>query len=614
MTKNMLPRSEVIRVLILLGVTTLAYIFSFSASFHFDDKYVILEERFIQDIGNLPHILKSYLQRPLLRASFAINYYLSGEEVFGYHLVNFTLHLLAGVLLYILAKRLIAFFDHKNLAFENTKYIPFLSTAIFLLHPLHTGSVTYIASRSSVMATVFFMAAVLTYLKTFSIESYKKRYAINIIAFTLFILGLGAKEIVITAPLIVILLTFFYYKNTVDAKINKELLLRLLPWLSVIPLYLVLRLIQGGEIIPLDPRIDEELLSSSSYFLTELNVIALHYLRWFFLPFEGANVDPDIAFETSFLDLSTIISFIIISALSYLSLRAYRKLPILTFTALWFFITLLPTSSVIPLGDVAMERRMYLPSVGLSIAAATLLLYVFRDYGKKTILITTLVLLTLFGSLTLARNLSWASEVTLWEAAARKSPDKIRVLNNRAWGYYLEGDYKTALKYYLDLTERFPKYIYGRNNLALTHLKLGDIGSAVKEYRRAITLEPGLMFLRLNLAAAYEAADRADLAVIEYRRVLSINRGNIKVMKMLASALLKSGKFQEGITVTLEVLRRVDNKDKDNDAFTYYLLGFGYEGLGDIDRAAKAYSKALRLSPGWELPRLRLKGLHDASK
>lgn len=594
-----LEANKILHLLTIAVLTTIAYHNSFYNSFHFDDRYAILEDAAIKSLRNLPLIFSDILNRPLLRATFAINYYFGGLNVFGYHLLNLLLHIIAGIQVYFLAGILYKrFLGNKN----NSQAYAFISALIFTLHPVQTGSVTYIASRSAVLAALFYLSSFILFLKALSANGYKK-YSLHLSAYIFFILSLGVKEIAVTLPMVIAIYVFMIHADGLLSYFKRYGIMLSL-YLLILAGYILARYLLLTEVVPFDTRIEEGILSGYSYFLTELNVITFYYLKWLVFPFGGPHVDPDIPFETTIFDGSTMSAIVIIIGLLSLSFLGRKRWPAISFGIFWYFITLIPTSSIFPLGDVAVERHIYIPAVGFALVSGYLL---EKAKDKLPLKVVLPIYAILFGSLvyfTVANNSIWKNELTLWDDAAKKAPFKIRVLNNRAWGYYLAGDLRTAEHYYKELLERFPEYPFGHNNLGLIYQKEGEIENAIREYQMAAAIRPNIQLLRMNLGIAYDIAGLYDKAIAELQMAVKLNPANPEALVNLASTLAKVGKFHNA----MQIINKAIEIDPAN-SMAYYILGYSYEMSGLLSEAINAYSKALKLNPDWKLPKNRILGL-----
>jgi len=142
--------------LVLTLLVCVAYGNTLQHSFHFDDISSILEKPWIRGLDKIPDFIFSYSQRPLVILSFNINYAISGFKEWSYHVFNISFHLIVVFLVYQSVKLILFHISQKNKSIVNeSNQIPLLAALIFAVHPLNTQAVTYISSRSSIMATMF---------------------------------------------------------------------------------------------------------------------------------------------------------------------------------------------------------------------------------------------------------------------------------------------------------------------------------------------------------------------------------------------------------------------------------------------------------------------------
>ncbi|MBI5327116.1 MAG: tetratricopeptide repeat protein [Deltaproteobacteria bacterium] len=584
MTKNSLLREIIFPTSVIILLTAIAYSNTFSNSFHFDDRYAIFEDRAIRDIGNIPSMFKDMLNRPLLRITFALNYHFGGFDVFGYHLVNLLLHIIAGISVYFLAKLL---FERMG-GHGNSVSFALLAGLIFALHPVQTGSVTYIASRSAVLAAIFYVLSVILFILG-SERNGSKMVFFHIGAFLSFLMALGSKETAATVPFIVLMLPFFL----MTAKHRRNITLPLL-WLMALPVYALIRYLVSQNVVPVDTRFSySEILPPYQYLLTEVNVVIYYYLKWLFFPVNGPNADPDIPAETSFIDISTIAASLVIACIVYMAIRFRREVTVVSFGIFWYFITLIPTSSIFPIADVAVERHLYLPSIGFAFVSAYLLMKIKELLPSKIWFLPYIIPLIMIV-ITIQTNSVWKNGITLWEDAARKSPNKIRALGNRAFAYLESGNLNMAEMLYHDFLKRFPNDPFGYNNTGLILEKKGDVLSAIKYYREAVNLKPKYWRFHMHLGNAYSQNGFMVEAVSELQIAVNLEPLNPEPMIMLASLLAKQGETDSVIIIANKALS-IESENVE----AYLLLGISYEKKGMREEAIKFYKKALELNPGW---------------
>ena len=186
-------------LLLLIGI---AYWNSFDAPLVFDDLLTIQANSAVQFGDDLrPSI---WATRPILYLTFAINHALHGQQIWGYHLVNFILHFLNGILVFLIARHIFSRFTASE---TETRTCALLAAAFFVVHPVQTEAVTYVSSRSELLSTAFYGLAVLSFVKR---DERKIGFLWSLIVAALFLVGLLAKETVISLPAVLLAYDFLF--------------------------------------------------------------------------------------------------------------------------------------------------------------------------------------------------------------------------------------------------------------------------------------------------------------------------------------------------------------------------------------------------------------------
>jgi hypothetical protein len=350
-------------------ITLAAYSNTFRVPFQFDDYPNIVENAsiFLKDfsLAWLKHLVEVNYKgsiRIFAYLTFALNYYLAGLNVFSYHVINFFIHLSSGLLLYWF---LLLTFSLPSLR-ERYGPIAFpaalFSGLLFLCHPIQTQSVTYIVQRMASMSGLFYLLAMVLYVKG-RLSSGRKRFLFWLGMGGSYVLGLFTKENVAILPLFVALYEFCFFQNPeLTSKRRKALLYA---FGSVALLGVLMALIWGKRYITViiegyQTR-DFTLLERV---LTQFRVV-LYYLTLLVYPHPSRlNLDYDFPTSHGLLDPpTTLLSILIFVGLIGFSLRSLRKRPLLSYFILWYFGNLLIESSIFPL-EMVYEHRLYLPSIG----------------------------------------------------------------------------------------------------------------------------------------------------------------------------------------------------------------------------------------------------------
>ncbi|MBW1981203.1 MAG: tetratricopeptide repeat protein [Deltaproteobacteria bacterium] len=519
---------DFISLLLLLFLGLLAYSNSFLASFHYDDITRIVQNDAILDIGNLRQIYSYCPERFLVYLTLALNYRLSGFDTTSYHIINFFIHYFATIFLYFFCLEI---WKTPALKANDQKFplhvMAFLVAGIFCLHPLQTESVTYIIQRAESMAGMFYWGAMLFYMK--ARLSASSRTAIGYYLATL-LCGLGAafsKETAITLPIMIVALEVLFFETSIrDVAKNKIIFALFIP-IGIAIAYKLAAVVQRDFYY--DPDIP---YTRTQYFLTQFSVL-LTYLRLFFWP-ANQNLDYDYPVATSFIDFRTVSAFAVLLLFLTLAIICRRKYRCLSFGIIGFFVTLAPTSSVIPIKDLIYEHRMYLAVGFLAMAAVEVVwrlvcrekapVSALSRVGALTGIALTLLLLS---AVTYSRNNVWFTDLTLWRDVVAKSPGKTRPHLNYGMALYKYsfGDLKNAKKEFEIARELCPTCPMPYHNLAFILWKEGDYQGAVRLYQQALQRDPAYEDSLYQLGRLYKNLGQWEDARKQLERLIGLSPG-----------------------------------------------------------------------------------------
>ncbi|PIQ97210.1 MAG: hypothetical protein COV67_05535, partial [Nitrospinae bacterium CG11_big_fil_rev_8_21_14_0_20_56_8] len=398
-----------------------------------DNSYIKGLDRFREDVG-----FGNLFNRSVLLFTFALNHEVGGTGVFGYHLVNVFLHICVAMVFYFLVQELLLLEPVERRA--EFSRLPAVAAALHLLHPLTVEAVTYISSRSSVQATLCYLLAFYLFVRYWRNRRRWTGPAMPLIYLTaglvMFYLGLATKEIVLTLPVMIGIYLLLGREAIPPRRLAAgAALLGLLVLAYMGYRYAVLGRVFVAPADPVSATMDRRF-----YFLTQIKVWTGYYLLKLLLPF-NLNFEPDIRLLGPG-DWSWIPHLMALAALAgALWIQPSR---LLKFAGLWAAVTLLPTSSFVPLKQIAAEHRTYLPGLGICLALGWLWV---RSFSVSRLGPVALALaLVLFSALTLDRGAAYRSAITLWEDTAGKSPRKAAVHNNLAVAYLEENRLDRAVE------------------------------------------------------------------------------------------------------------------------------------------------------------------------
>lgn len=607
--------------LILLDV--LIYSNTFYNPFYFDDVFYVNDNFAIRNIGNLKAIWSSFPSRFVTFFTFALNYNFNALDVFSYHLFNLIIHLLSAVLVFWLATLILSTpAMQKNKILFVSRPVALFVSLIFLSHPLQTESVTYIWQRCTLLAAFFYLLALCLYFKSrllqINSESSAKVKIFYILSLFSAVISMFSKENSATLPLMIILCEFYFLKTSKHIK-----------WKCVIP-FLVLLPIVPAVLFFAKPETFgdvERLLYAPAatgwhYFITQLRVI-ITYLRLVFIPV-NQNLDYDYPVMKSIFQPQVFLSFIALSLILFAAFKLYKKYKLTSFAILWFFIALLPESSIIPLKDIIFEHRLYLPIAGFSIFLVSSLYYLFQPKKIGLFFVALSVITAAYSFMAYQRNKVWKNEIILWTDTISKSPNKARPYNNRGAAYLKQGninqaiaDFDKAIQINPDYAEAYrdrgvayyskdsfdeaivnfikalqisPNYADAYSNRGVVYVKQGKFDQAIADFNKAIQIKPNCADAYSNRGVAYASKGNLDEAIADFSRVIQINPGSIDAYINRAVACINKGNINQAISDFSKVIQ-IDT----DYAYAYYNRAVAYFYNKDYDKSWSDIYRAEKL-------------------
>jgi tetratricopeptide (TPR) repeat protein len=504
----------------------LPYANSLSGAFILDDLPNIIENPYIRltDLS-INSILtagrESFLaSRPVANISFALNYYFHAYEPAGYHIVNILIHIATGILLFFFLETTLSM---PAVQIDRTagRWISFATALLWLVHPLQIQSVTYIVQRMNSLAAMFFLLAMLCYIKGRLTPVPFRKKGLFFGSFMSGLLAIGSKEVAITLPFFLLLYEWYFFQD-----LRKEWLKRaLVPVAGSLALLLLLAFLYLGA-NPLQGILANYQIRDFTLIervLTEFRVVFFYISLLFFPHPSRLNLDHDFPISFSLFDpFTTLLSLVGIVGLAAFAVILARRHRLLSFCILWFLGNLVIESSILGL-ELVFEHRLYLPSM------MVILLVVFSFYqivrpGFVRIAVLITLCLTL-GLVTYNRNALWQSPLTLWLDVVEKSPNKARGYNEVGMGYYENQQAVEAIPYFLKSIELKPDLPRPHSNLGLYYLSINKIDLAIDEFKQAIQYGPGEGMYHINLGIAYMQLGMFDEANREIALGKEIRRG-----------------------------------------------------------------------------------------
>jgi tetratricopeptide (TPR) repeat protein len=292
------------------------------------------------------------------------------------------------------------------------------------------------------------------------------------------------------------------------------------------------------------------------YFFTECRAFFV-YLRLLVFP-AGQNLDWEYPISRNILDHGAILGLAAILALAGAAIYFRRRYPLASYGFLVYLLLMAPTSSFVPIKDPVAERRLYLPMIGILLVAIAALARMRVDRRKLAAALCGIA--AVLAIATYRRNEVWASDIAIWEDAARNSPGKQRV------------HFQLAHTYYID----------------------GRCAEAIAQYAEAARLEPPDYGLLVDWGLAYDCTNEPDLAVAKLREAAALEP-KAHVYTQIAMVYAKRSRWQEA----LEALAQAEKLNPNYDMI-YDNRGGIRARTNDLAGAEADYRHALALNPSNE--------------
>ncbi len=547
--------------LLLLAITIVAYLPALGNGFIWDDDDYLTQNALLNEPGGLGRIWTEVgatpQYYPLVFTSFWIEHQLWGLSATGYHLTNVLLHALAAILLWRVLARL---------------RVPgaLLAAALFAVHPIHVESVAWITERKNVLSAVFYLAALLLFLRFRpageASPGWRKRPAIDYaLALAAFVAALLSKTVAVSLPVVILVIDVWKARRV-----------RASTWLPTLPLFALglafARITANLERVKVGAKGEAWDLSFFERLLVAGRAL-WHYLGKLLWPhplifiYQRWRIDAHDAVQWL---------FPIAAAAAFVALFALRKkigggplAAALCYGAMLFpalgFVNVFPM-----LFSWVADHFLYLASAPiLALAAAGLTGTVGRAGGeadperRKSFelggKVAAAALVAILGLLTWRQIPMYRDVDTLWRTTIERNPE--------AWIAY--------------------------NNLGVSLVAAGRVDEAIENYEKALALHPGFFQATSNLAELYLARGRTDLADPLYEKLVKIAPGNAVGQYQLGLARLRQGNPTEAAERFERALRL-----KPGMAQASARLGDLALARGEWDRSISRYAEAVARDPG----------------
>lgn len=501
----------------------------------------------------------SYWQ-PLPLLSHMLDSQLFGLKPGPHLLVNLAMHILNSLFLFLIIAKM-----------TGAPIKAALVALLFAIHPLNVESVAWLAERKTVLSTLFFLAAVYTYIH-YTKQKKKWIYAVILCLYTL---GLMTKPPILTFPILLLMLDYWPLKrlgglaadhsdlqDAPESPANRfisccksdtgVLILEKAPFFILSALSLAITMVSvihhhmvvNQQMVPIYLRI---------YNLIVSIILYLRHMAWpvelsIFYPFPRTIVLSDLVLSLSSLVFITLTAFMM-----------RRKRPWLIIGWCWFLIALSPASGLIQAGlwpGIA-NRFMYIPMIGIFIMVIWECDERLKGrYSRFLKSVLCIAMLVYFASLTRVQNNYFSNSFALFSRCLEVAGENELALNNLGTALSSLGRQDEALTHFGRSIQRNPAQANAYHNYGVCLVAKGDETSAIPYFQKAIGLDPKLTNPLVHLGLIQSNRGDIDGATKLLEKALKIDPDNLDVHNNYGTILSSQKKFEEAIPHFLFVLKR----------------------------------------------------------
>ncbi len=582
-------RMRLLAILAIPALALLAYLPSFSGVFIYDDQPAILLNETFGSFWSAfcPPADTTVSGRPVANLTFAVNHALGGTHTWGYHAVNLLIHILAGLTLFAVVRRTLELPTPEGTR-ARSKFWPTGQPAIFAfavallwtLHPLQTESVTYIVQRVESLMTLFYLLTFYFFLRALQ-SPHPRRWLC--LATTTCLLGMGTKEVMSTAPV----LLFLFDRTFVTGSFRRTWTERRGFYLALAATWIPLAALVASTGWNRGGSVGFDVGTSVwTYWGTQLEAVP-HYLRLALWPHPLVFDYPAqwVRHPAELAGYAAIVATLIVG-----TLWALRRHPVAGFLGAAFLLILAPTSVVPSSVQMIVEHRMYLPLAAVIIAIACLIRRATGRYSLPLFLILALVL----GGLTAQRNREYQSEAGLWLDTLAKCPTNDRAHNNLGTLLARSGQFAQAAEHFEAAIRLRPDAADAHYNLGNALCRLGRRDEAIAHYEHALRANPQMPDAELALGTAIEESGQPGAAIPHYEQALRLEPQHAETHNRLGTALAKSGRPREAIPHFEQALRLRPGQPQ-----VHNNLGNALRAANRHREAIAHYEQAIQLDPAF---------------
>ena len=517
------------------------------------------------------------------------------NKTVGLHIVNLLLHLTCGLLLFGVMRRTLAASAQAAALPVNADALSLVVTALWLLHPIQTEAVNYLIQRTELLVSVCYVGVLYASVRAWDATSGASRTTWRAIGVLACALGMGSKEVMISAPLAVVL-----YDRVFRVQSWRELTRSAERVLFYVALFM--SSIWALAMIANNARFDTVGfhlgITWQQYLYSQAWAVA-HYLRLVAWP-NQLTFDYGQHVVTG---SRGVVGAVLLTLFGVATLAAWTRVQRwgwFAYLGTLFFMLLAPSSSVVPITtEIAAERRIYLALapvlllVAIGITRWTRRSEDPREVPTRRWLVAVVPLCALLGAVTFVRSATYASSESLWRDTVRKAPDNPRAYDNLAATMFYSDPPRLAeaKQLYERAIQLDSTYVHAWPGLASVAVDEGRIADAESLLVRVLRIEPGYSDAVDHLGKLLLRTGRPAQA-LPYLEQFAIAYPSDNSLIVVATAYLQTGRFDDAAAA---LTRALDLNSTRMDAMRYLgglrvEQGRGADALPLLERAVTADS------------------------
>ena len=566
-------------VLFTVLATLIAFLPVLRAGFvAWDDGVYVYDNPLVKDFSRLGELLTTPVaggnHHPLTMFSLALNYQLSGEEAWSYHLLNLVIHLINCFLVFRLCM----------LLSKGNSFIAFTTAILFGLHPMHVESVAWVSERKDVLYGMFFIGGLISY-TSYVDTGLRKHYWV---ALLFLCLSLLSKPAAVIFPVVLFSIDYLRERK-LDRRLFAEKILFFIPAIAMGALTYFAQKEAGAT--------SENVFGLGTRILFGFYGLMMYFFK-LFIPFNLAAVYPfpRAGQDLPFVYYAAPLFFVALTVLFVYSVKRYRAI---AFGILFYLVNLLLVLQVLQVGlSVISDRYTYIPYIGLFFALAWTIDHFTKGVARRGYYIVIPIIL-LLAMLTYRQSLVWTSSSTLWDHAIASVPSTV-AYTGKAMLMNDEKKPDEAIFYYSEALKLDPDYHEAYIRRGDVYMDADRLDLAYQDYKTALVLKPGYYLALANMGGLMGKRGQFDSALFYLSRSISLNPDNKTAYRNRAITYTNLNLNENAIADFKQYLQ-YDPANAD----IHNAIGSCYRSVGKHDESIQSISRAIEItrSPAFFLNR-----------